>query len=152
MPETIHPRLAGIHFGLEAADAFDAIGQLSDPFCDLLPPADAMRVPAAAIARETLGCTCIGSGTALPHARLPNLSAYLVTLGFATAPIRWGADGQEVRLVLLSVFPSSANMAYLEFMSRFMRAFRVEAQAQELMNAANETQARAWLKEHLSLE
>lgn len=151
-PSQLTPKLGGIIFGLEASDYYDAIDQMANMLSDSLGASDAMRISAAAIARESLACTYIGKQTAIPHARLPNMDSFLVGLGFTAAPLLWGPDQAPVRLVMLSVVPAAANMAYLGFMRSLMQALKDDAHAQALIHCDDETKARAWLAQHLHLK
>lgn len=149
---TTQPRLGGILHGLQAADSYDAIEQLAHLLSGALSASDAIRISAAAIARESLACTCIGKQTALPHARLPNMDSFLVGLGLAATPIPWGPEQAPVRIVILSVVPSAANLAYLGFMKNLMQALKDERIARRLLEAQNEAVVRDWLWRHLQIQ
>jgi len=145
------PRLGGLLFGLEAADSYDAIDQLSQLLSSSLSASDAIRISAAALARESLACTCIGRETALPHARLPNMESFLVGLGLSATPIPWGPEQLPVRIVILSVVPSAANLAYLGFMKNLLQALKNEGVARQLLEAKSEVGLRDWLQRHLQI-
>lgn len=153
MPEAAQhtPRLAGIAFGFPAFTHYDAIEELSGLLGTSLQAADSMRISAAAIARESLASTHIGMQIAIPHARLSNMDKFLVAVGIPADPIPWGPDQDSVKLVVLSVVPSSANIVYLSFIRSLMQALKNKDQAETLLSYTDETSVRNWLASHLNL-
>jgi len=145
------PRLGGVIHGLQASDHFDAIEQLSSLLGEKLTIADAMRISAGAIARESLVSTHVGLGAAIPHARLPALDHFLVAVGLCTQAVPWGDSHAEVRVVVLSAVPYNANMPYLGFVKVLIQALKSDELRAELMEAADEAALRSWLGRHLNL-
>ena len=85
----------------------------------------AKDIVAALNAREKLGSTGFGAGTAIPHGKIDGLSqvqGYFVRL---TTPIDFGAvDGLPVDLVFLLLSPSNAGADHLKALASVSRAFR----------------------------
>lgn len=145
------PRLGGLAFGMEAQTQYDAIAFMAEVLSERLNAADSIRISAAAIAREALASTHIGRHTAIPHARLANMDNFLVGVGIARDPIAWGPEQSPVRIVILSVVPSSANMVYLGFMRTLMQALKNDRNAEQLLACTSEAPLRLWLEQNLNL-
>jgi len=77
--------------------------------------------------REQLGSTGVGSGIAIPHARVevPALSGLLLRLkeGITFESI----DGEPVDLVFLLLAPAADNANHLKALSRIARVFRQQS-------------------------
>lgn len=97
----------------EALDAL--IRRLDDE--GLLPQRDAFR--AAIDHREELVSTGIGSGVAIPHARMAGYEGFFLALGIQKqAGLEWGAlDRVPVRLIFLIGGPEDRQADYLHILS-----------------------------------
>ena len=79
--------------------------------------ADGLGLPVDQVApyllkREDLGSTGIGSGVAIPHARLPDLQRPYGLLARLKQPIEFDAiDGQAVDIVFVLLLPAAAENA-----------------------------------------
>ena len=88
--------------------------------------------------REALGATGFGGGAAIPHARLPGLSACSAVVARLPEPIDWGAvDGQPVDVVVLLLSPEGAGADHLKALARISRTLRDPATLPALRAAAD---------------
>ena len=75
--------------------------------------------------REALGATGFGGGAAIPHARLPGLTACVAIVARLPQPIDWGAvDGELVDALVLLLSPESAGAEHLKALARISRTLR----------------------------
>lgn len=87
---------------------------------DRLPDADTLVD--AVQAREALMGTGVGSGVAVPHARLPDLSKPVITCGRSLVGVDWDApDGLPVQLVFLLLTPVRDEGAQLQILAGLAR-------------------------------
>lgn len=90
----------------------------------------------AIIDRERLGSTGVGSGVALPHARLDGLSGVHAVFARLSDPIDYEAiDDLPVDLVVLLVAPTDAGGEHLRALAQFSRRLRREETRQRLRAA-----------------
>lgn len=72
--------------------------------------------------REKLGSTALGDGLALPHARVPGLTAPAVAALRLTEAIPFDApDGEPVRLFFALLVPEDAHPTHLELLAALAR-------------------------------
>lgn len=77
--------------------------------------------------RERLGSTGVGSGVALPHARLDNIETVQAVFARLETPIDYESiDDIPVDLVVLLVAPTDAGGAHLRALAQFSRRLRRE--------------------------
>ncbi|WP_371396151.1 PTS sugar transporter subunit IIA [Fretibacter rubidus] len=77
--------------------------------------------------RERLGSTGVGSGVALPHARLDNIDTVHAVFARLETPIDYESiDDIPVDLVVLLVAPKDAGGAHLRALAQFSRRLRRE--------------------------
>jgi len=99
-------------------------------FAQLCTAADALgldgRLTADRLAaREKLGSTGFGGGVAIPHARLPDLSAVTGVFMRLAQPIEFDAvDDLPVDLVFMLVSPVDAGAEHLKALARVSRRLR----------------------------
>ena len=92
--------------------------------------ADVLGQPAILIrerlrTRELLGATGFGGGAAIPHARLPGLTACAAIVARLPQPIDWGAaDGEQVDVLVLLLSPEAAGADHLKALARISRTLR----------------------------
>jgi PTS system nitrogen regulatory IIA component len=90
------------------------------------------------IAREELGSTGIGSGAAVPHAKIKGVSRLLGAFARTAEPLDYDAvDGEPVQLVFLLLSPEDAATGYLEALSALSRAIRDKKFCNFLRTAKN---------------
>lgn len=102
------------------AQLFEDMGRLFAAW-DGLDPA---RVAASLMAREKLGCTALGHGVALPHARLKGLAQAHGAFARLRTPLSFGAvDGKPVSEVLVVLVPEHAVEEHLQILAEAAEMF-----------------------------
>jgi mannitol/fructose-specific phosphotransferase system IIA component (Ntr-type) len=81
---------------------------------------DAQAVHAALVKREGEGSTAIGSGSAIPHARVEGLNESILLDVKLRTPVRW-AEGEEVQRCMVILVPPDAHEEHLELTARAVR-------------------------------
>lgn len=95
-------------------------------------------IVAAAMERERLGSTGVGTGVALPHARIEGIDkVYAIFARLETAIDYDAIDERPVDLVALLLAPSDAGGAHLRALAKVSRALRRQDMRQRLRAAPN---------------
>jgi PTS system nitrogen regulatory IIA component len=85
----------------------------------------AKDIAASLNAREKLGSTGFGSGSAIPHGKIEGLNQVVGAFARLSQPIDFGAvDGLPVDLVFLLLSPPDAGADHLKALASVSRAFR----------------------------
>jgi len=93
----------------------------------------------ATMERERLGSTGVGSGVALPHARIDGLDRVYSIMARLEDPMDYEAvDEVPVDLVVLLVAPSDAGGAHLRALAQFSRRLRRPETRERLRAAPDE--------------
>lgn len=93
-------------------------------------------IVAAAMERERLGTTGVGSGVALPHARLEGVKKIHVVFARLESPLDYDAiDERPVDLAALLIAPSDAGGAHLRALATVSRRLRRPDMRQRLRSA-----------------
>ena len=96
--------------------------------------------------RERMGCTGIGQGVALPHARFRGIEKPVTVFARLASPIEFDAiDGRRVDLVYLLLGPEMASDEHLKTLACAARVLRDPTARQELRHAADENVIRVVL-------
>jgi PTS system nitrogen regulatory IIA component len=107
------------------------------------PPA---AVLAALLAREEVGITGFGDGTAIPHGRLPGLTRTTAAVLRLAQPVDWGSvDGISVDLVVGLIGPDEAGAEPLKALALVSRSLRDRALVAKLRGAGDAAALRALL-------
>lgn len=86
--------------------------------------------------REELGCTGMGQGVCIPHARFGGLESVLGVFAQLAQPIAFGAaDGKPVDLLFLLLTPLSAQTAHLKALAGISRVLRDKPLCESLRDA-----------------
>ena len=94
------------------------------------------RIYDALAERERLGTTGIGTGVAIPHCRLPELTRLYGMFARLERPVPFEAiDDQPVDLVFLLLAPSEAGAEHLKALARVSRLLRDRAMCEKLRGA-----------------
>ncbi len=105
-------------------------------FGRLVPGLRAEAVEAALRAREQLGSTGLGSGFALPHARIEGLDGYLGMFLRLAKPLDFDAiDGKPVQLVFVLLIPAETAIPHVAALAAISRRFRDPALVAKLRGA-----------------
>jgi nitrogen PTS system EIIA component len=87
-------------------------------------------------AREAQGSTGVGSGVALPHARLEGLTCVRAVFVRLETPVAFDAlDGQPVDLLVALFAPTHATSEHLRALARVSRLMRQPALREQLRGA-----------------
>ncbi len=77
------------------------------------------------MAREHLGSTGIGHGVAIPHGRMPDLSAPAMALARHSEGVDFESiDGELVHIIVLLIVPDSNDRQHLEVLAQLARALQ----------------------------
>ncbi|HET6183594.1 MAG TPA: PTS sugar transporter subunit IIA [Acetobacteraceae bacterium] len=102
----------------------------------------------AVLRREELGSTGLGKGFALPHARIPGLSAPFALFARLAKPIDFAAiDQRPVDLVVLLLTPANEANQHLSTLAAISRPMRDEAFVQRLRQARDAASVAAAMAE-----
>lgn len=109
--------------------ASDAVNTGSVPVRDIV---------AAAMERERLGSTGVGSGVALPHARIDGIDRVYAAFARLETPLDYDSiDERPVDLVVLLIAPSDAGGEHLRALAQVSRRLRREDVRARLRAAPN---------------
>ena len=98
-------------------------------------------VAAEIVRRDELGCTGIGGGVAMPHARLREVKRPFGLLARLQQPIDFDAiDGQPVDIVFLLLLPASSQLDQLNALAAVARKLRDEDVLTRMRRATSTTQ------------
>jgi PTS system nitrogen regulatory IIA component len=113
----------------------EELARISAPLANL----DRTAVLAALKERERIGCTGIGQGVALPHARFAELQKPVTIFARLSSPIEYDAvDEKRVDLIYLLLGPEIANDEHLKALACAARLLRDPTARQALRHAADE--------------
>jgi len=94
------------------------------------------RIFDALVERERLGTTGIGTGIAIPHCRLSELTRLYGMFARLDRPVPFEAiDDQPVDLVFLLLAPADAGAEHLKALARVSRLLRDKAMCEKLRGA-----------------
>jgi len=118
--------------GRDRAEAIRGLVAVAAPSAGL----DVAALADAVLAREAIMPTGVGEGIAIPHARLPGLSAPIVALGVSHTGIDFGApDGELSRLIVLVVTPEHDDLIQIELLAEIARTLQNAATRRAVANA-----------------
>src|SRR5262249_39650543 len=90
----------------------------------------------AVLARESIMPTGVGLGIALPHARLPGLSAPVAALALCDPGVDFGGpDGELARIAVLVVTPEGDDQLQLELLAEVARTLADDATRRRVATA-----------------
>ena len=107
---------------------------------ELVRSSDAVEDPSSLLAavreRERVLSTGIGLGIAIPHAKIPGVSRFVVAVGRHKAGIDFDAiDGKPVHLVVLIAGPQDAQDRYLRLLARLSQRLKQEDIRKQILTA-----------------
>jgi mannitol/fructose-specific phosphotransferase system IIA component (Ntr-type) len=129
---------------LDAARVGDLRGTTKDQvlaeMVELVRTSDAVDDPKALLSavreRERVLSTGIGLGIAIPHAKIPGVTRFVVAVGRLASGIEFDAiDGRPVHLVVLIAGPQDAQDRYLRLLARLSGRLKQEEVRRRLMAA-----------------
>ena len=128
---------------VRSRDKPQLIAEIARQFGRLLPAVKPYAVEAALSAREQLGSTGLGSGFALPHARIEGLNLYLGMFMRLSKSIDFEAiDSKPVQLVFALLIPAETTTPHVAALAAITRRFRDPELVAQLRKA--ETPASAY--------
>jgi len=140
-PKTLRDYLSNkqVAFELRATDRRAAIHELARLAAGVS-ELDADHIADAAWQREQIVPTGIGSGIAVPHARLADLDRTVVILGRSEAGIDFDSpQGERARIICLILTPGHDEGAQLEALAAISHALADPATRAAILNAGNYT-------------
>jgi mannitol/fructose-specific phosphotransferase system IIA component (Ntr-type) len=88
--------------------------------------------------REAIMSTGIGLGVAVPHARIPSISGFIMTAGRTSVDVEWDSlDGEPVRIIVMIAGPAGEQQAYLKILARVALAVRKKEVRSTLLSTAD---------------
>lgn len=105
---------------------------------------EAERVMEALLEREALGATGLGSGVAVPHARIEGLDRVWGVFVRLDTPVAYGAvDDRPVDLILALFAPPSGGAEHLRALAAVSRSLRAPELREQLRQARTVDAVRA---------
>lgn len=102
------------------------------------------RIMEALLEREALGSTGLGSGVAVPHARLEGVERVTAVFVRLEAPVAWGAVDDRPVDILFGLFaPPSDGAGHLRALAAVSRALRSPEMRERLRQARTADAIRA---------
>jgi nitrogen PTS system EIIA component len=130
-------------------DKGQLIGEVARQFGRLVPALKPETVEAALLARERLGSTGLGTGFALPHARIEGLASYLGLFARLAKPVDFDAiDGKPIQLLFVLLIPAETTTSHVAALAAISRRFRDAALVTKLRKAETQVTAYGFLTEH----
>lgn len=103
---------------------------------NVLTSIDPDRVMEVVMAREQLGSTGIGHGVAIPHGRMPDLTAPVLALARHREGVDFDAiDRQPVHIIVLLLVPDSDDRQHLELLAKLARCLQDNRIREAVMQA-----------------
>ena len=92
----------------------------------------------ALLQREKLMSTAIGQAAALPHAKLPSLQKFFLSIGISKEGIDWHADDDTpVKFIFLIGGPDNQPLEYLSLLSSLTKTYRKSIVKKKLSQASS---------------
>ena len=118
--------------GLKASGKKQVLQELGHRAADVY-GLDCGKVIENLLARERLGSTAMGSGVAIPHARMEGIDRIVGLFARLEKPVEFeSADDQGVDLVFALLAPEEAGADHLRALAKVSRIMRDEAMRQKL--------------------
>lgn len=126
-PDLIFPEL-------DADDRDDVLQTFAQNLAELQVVDDADELYTKLLEREKLGSTGIGSGVAIPHCKLRNLSKVVLAIGICRRGVDFGSSRSEpVRLFFLVVSPTDAPAIHLQVLAAISKWIRADSHVSRIL-------------------
>ena len=100
----------------------------------------------AVMEREAMGCTGMGGGVCIPHARFDDLQKPVALFAQMDKPVPFGAaDGKPVDLLFMLLSPASDQTAHMKALASVSRALRDKNLSEALRKAQTGAEIHALL-------
>jgi Kef-type K+ transport system membrane component KefB/mannitol/fructose-specific phosphotransferase system IIA component (Ntr-type) len=130
-------RAGGFLRRLSAADRWKAIREMSVPLSKITGIGAEEIVQAVSVREETMP-TGLSRGLAVPHARLPGLTAPEICVGLSPAGIDFDAqDGEPCHAIFLILSPMTDDGTTLEVFADIIRTFQAQDLLPTILGAAS---------------
>lgn len=109
---------------------------------------DAEAFRRAVFEREAVMSTGIGGGVAIPHVRIPGITAPTLGIGIAPKGVEYNTlDNKPVQILVLFATPEGADKEYLSLLAQVMMSLRSEELFDGLTECRTPTQVHALLND-----
>ena len=126
-------------FYLKEDGKTQAIRELVEHTCMRVPALEFRQTLQAVEDRENVVSSWVAPGIAIPHARLPNLRDFIVSIGVSRRGIQYeSADGQPVYLLVLILGDADRADQHIQLLAEVARTFRSES-IRQAIHAAPQT-------------
>lgn len=97
---------------------------------------DVEALKQAILDRESIMSTGIGLSIAIPHAKIPSVSDFVLALGRKPEGIEYDSlDGQPVRIIIMIAAPEGQQNVYLRILARVTHVLRDDDNRSRIMAA-----------------
>lgn len=128
-------------FLMEASHRDEAIEYLVHNLCELNSNLDENELKTAVIEREKIASTGMGSGIAIPHARLSSYDDFYVALGVLNKGVIWNpTDPEPVRIIFLIAGPDDKQSEYLDLLAHLTFFLRDAEKRNKLLTLSSSSQ------------
>ena len=132
---------------LKASDKEAAIRELANAISESPDVGDGEALLQAILDREQIMSTGIGLGIAIPHAKIPSVSEFVVALGKSPTGIEFNSlDGKPVHFVVMIAGPDQQQERYLQLLARITLKLKDAAVRRALNEAGSVEEILAALK------
>ncbi|MCB0308546.1 MAG: PTS sugar transporter subunit IIA [Bdellovibrionales bacterium] len=119
---------------LKAKEKEDALRQMTHEISKEFPQIDSEKLLGIVMDRESLSSTGIGSGIAIPHAKLEQFSEHIVAFAKSSEGVAFDSiDDKPVHLIFLIVGPTQANETHLKALARISKFLHDTSFREQLM-------------------
>ena len=123
---------------LQSVEKNGALRELADTIAMAAEVQDADRLLEAIFEREKIMSTGIGLGIAIPHAKIPSVSEFVVALGKSAKGIEFNSlDGKPVHFVVMIAGPDNQQERYLQLLARITLKLKDSGVRRRLGEAAS---------------
>ena len=123
---------------LQSIDKDGALRELADTIANAAEVQDADRLLEAIFEREKIMSTGIGLGIAIPHAKIPSVTEFVVALGKSAKGIEFNSlDGKPVHFVVMIAGPDDQQERYLQLLARITLKLKDAGVRRRLTEADN---------------
>jgi len=103
---------------------------------------DAAALEEGILERERIISTGIGLGVALPHAKLPTVKNFFISVGILGNGVDWDAtDEQPVRLIFMIVGPDNQQNQYLQILAKLSQIIKNKDLREQIASAKTAEEA-----------
>lgn len=118
--ELMHDKL--IIPNLEATGKVDALVQMTQKIAEQYPEVNQESLYSLIMGREKLSSTGVGSGIAIPHAKLEGLTNHVIMFARSHLGVEFESiDNKPVHLIFMIVGPTSSTETHLKALARISK-------------------------------